>query len=109
MPVKIGIPEEPQDIKDYILRLRSRMEPSGGIDWDPLLVWAGNKIPQYLWNHWKRELSERGFTWQKFLRLLRYRTDDAILWAYDRITWESFIERIVESIDGPLGKALTTR
>lgn len=52
------------------------------------------------------KLREEGFTWQKFLKLMKYRTGDAILWANDRITWEDFMNNVLESIRGPLGKAL---
>ncbi|MFQ6075347.1 MAG: hypothetical protein ACE5Z5_04325 [Candidatus Bathyarchaeia archaeon] len=110
------IPPEPKEIQKFILALRSDLGPSGGIDWDSLAVWAGNKIPQYLWNSeikpqylWKRELKKRGFTWQKFLRLMKYRTDDAILWTYGRISWNDFVKKVIESIEGPLGKAIVER
>ena len=52
------------------------------------------------------KLREEGFTWQKFLKLMKYRTGDAILWANGRITWEDFMNNVLESIRGPLGKAL---
>lgn len=103
---KLEIPPEPEEIRQSILALRSRLGPSVGIDWDSLAVWAGNRIPQYLWAKWKMELREEGFTWQKFLKLMKYRTGDAILWANRRITWENFMNKVLESIRGPLGKAL---
>ena len=48
-----------------------------GIDWDSLAVWAGNRIPSYLWKKWKFELSGRGFTWPQFLKPISYLTRDA--------------------------------
>ncbi len=103
---KLEIPPEPKKIQESILALRSRLSPSSGIDWDSLAVWAGNRIPQYLWAKWKMKLREEGFTWQRFLKLMKYRTADAILWANGRISWEDFVNKVLESIRGPLGKAL---
>jgi len=103
---RLKIPAEPKEIHKYILALRSRLGPNEGIDWDSLAVWAGNRIPQYLWTEWKIELRELGFTWQSFLKLMKYRTSDAILWANGRISWEDFLNNVLDSIKGPLGKAL---
>jgi hypothetical protein len=103
---KLEIPPEPKKIQESILALRSRLSPSSGIDWDSLAVWAGNRIPQYLWAKWKMKLREEGFTWQRFLQLMKYRTADAILWANGRISWEDFVNKVLASIRGPLGKAL---
>ncbi|MCK4582545.1 hypothetical protein KAU18_04450 [Candidatus Bathyarchaeota archaeon] len=106
METKLKIPEESKDIKKFILAVRLQFDESSSINWDSLAVWSGNRIPQYLWSQWKTDLTKRGFSWQKFLRLMKYRTDDAILWAYDRISWPELVEKVIESIEGPLGKAL---
>ncbi|MFB0501005.1 MAG: hypothetical protein ACETVP_00885 [Candidatus Bathyarchaeia archaeon] len=102
----LTIPPEPDEIQDFILAVRLRIGPSGGVDWDSLAVWAGNKIPQYLWTIWKSELKKRRFTWQRFLKVMKYRTDDAILWVYGRISWEDFVKKVLESIEGPLGEVI---
>ena len=109
MEVNLKIPPEPIEVKDFILALRSQLGRTSTINWDSMAVWAGNKIPQYLWSYWRNELSKKGFTWQSFLRLMKYRTDDAILWAYDRITWREFLDKVLEAIEGPFGKALLER
>lgn len=103
---KLEIPPEPEEIRQSILALRSRLGPNRGIDWDSLAVWGGNRLQQYLWTKWRMELRPKGFTWQKFLKLMKYRTGDAILWANGRISWEKFVKGVLESIRGPLGKAL---
>lgn len=103
---ELSIPSEPKDILKSILALRSDLGSSRGINWDSLAVWAGNRLQQYLWNNWNRGLRKKGFTWQSFLRLMKYRTDDAILWAYSRISWEDFMTKVIESIKGVLGKAI---
>ena len=109
MKTNIKIPDESKDVKKYILALRSQLGDSKTINWDSMAVWAGNKIPQYLWSEWRTDLTKRGFTWQKFLRLMKYRTDDAILYVHDRISWKEYVEKIIDSIEGPLGNALVER
>jgi len=44
-------------------------------------------------------VEERGITWQRFLRILRLRTD-VIDWALrDTLTWNEFVKRVERSID----------
>lgn len=104
----LNIPKEPQEVKKYIKRL----EKYGGnlrIDWESLNVWYGNQLPKYLWKEWKEELVSRGFNWQKFLRLLKYRTDKIILWYKGIINWEELVKEIIDLIEGPLGQNLAKR
>lgn len=100
----IEIPEEPVGVKKDILDLRETLGSDKRIDWDSLSVWYGNKIPQYLWNSWKSELKKEGYNWQKFLKLMKYRTDDTILWVSGSISWEDFMNRVVDSIEGDVGE-----
>jgi len=104
--MRLDIPKEPVEIRKQITELRDRMGFGSEIDYDSLAVWYGNRIPQYLWGVWKSELGERGFTWPKFLRLLKYRTDDAILWVAGKMSWEDFIKKVLESLKGPLGEMI---
>ena len=106
MELKLKIPKEPKAVKDFIHSVRSQLGTSNTINWDPFVIWAGNKIPQYLWGSWKHDLRKEGFNWQIFLRLMKFRTDDAILWVYERISWEEFVRKVIESLEGPLGEAL---
>jgi hypothetical protein len=105
---KLPIPPEPVEVKKYILEAKSMLGKESDIDWEPLAAWAGNKIPSYLWKDckWKNILKAEGFTWQSFLRLLKYRTEDMILWMNGHITWVKFVEVFKKSINGPLGQSL---
>ena len=105
----LDIPPESDEIRRFIKAVREQLGPTSGVDWDSFAVWAGNKIPQYLWATWKEELKSRGITWPKFLRVMRYRTGDAIRWFYGRITWEEFVEEVIESIEGDLGKIVAEK
>ena len=76
------------------------------MDWDSYVVWAGNKLPKYLWDAWKGDLKPIGFTWQKFMRLLRYRTDIGVMWYKGAIPWEEYVRNVSVLIEGPIGKSL---
>ena len=104
----LQIPPEPIEVKKYILEAKSMLGKESGVDWEPLAAWAGNKIPSYLWKDckWKDVLRPKGFTWQSFLRLLKYHTRDMVLWMNGNITWAKFVETFRESINGPLGQSL---
>lgn len=106
MKRQLPVPPEPLDAKERILAVRARLGPGRDVDWDPLAVWFGNRIPSYLWRRWKAELTKEGFTWQRFLRLMKYRTDDLILWANGTLPWESFVRRVIDSLEGPLGEVV---
>lgn len=80
-----------------------------GVKWDSLDVWYGNQLPKYLWGEWKGILKPRGFTWQKFLRLLKHRTDAILLWYKGIYPWERFIQETINLIEGPLGKEIAKR
>jgi hypothetical protein len=51
-------------------------------------------------------LGPEGFTWQRFLRLLKYHTKDMVLWMNGNLTWVEFVKTLKRSIKGPLGKSL---
>ncbi|TKJ27165.1 MAG: hypothetical protein CEE41_00030 [Hadesarchaea archaeon B3_Hades] len=102
----LGVPEEPVEIKKQILELRGSLGHGNEIDYNSLAVWYGNRVPQYLWGIWKGDLGQKGFTWQKFLKLLKYRTDDAFLWVAGKMSWGDFMEKVLESLEGPLGEMI---
>ena len=73
---------------------------------DDYVVWAGNKLPKYLWEQWREDLKPLGVTWQKFMRILRYRTDIAVRWYQGSLPWPDFIKKIDGLIQGPIGRDL---
>jgi len=80
-----------------------------GLYWNSLNVWYGNQLPKYLWNEWENDLKPKGFSWQKFLRLLKHRTDKIILWYKGIIKWEELVKEFVDLIEGPLGQNLAKK
>src|SRR3989442_3141711 len=104
--MKLATPAEPKDLRNWMESLRAKQLPDPDIDWDSFIVWAGNKLPKYLWDQWKDNLKPRGFTWQKFMKLLRYRTDISVLWYKGMLPWSDFIKGTVTLIEGPIGASL---
>jgi hypothetical protein len=49
---------------------------------------------------------KEGWNWQRFLKLLSYRTGDAILYIEGKITWESFVKKVMEGVYGELGEII---
>jgi len=105
MNTKLPIPREPIEIKDYIKYLE-KLEEGSDIAWDSLNVWYGNKLPKCLWDQWQKQLKNEGFTWQIFLKVLKYRTDKFILWAKGMITWTQLVIDVEEIIIGPVGQSI---
>ena len=71
---------------------------------DALAIRYGNKLQKYLWNAWKDSLKRKDFTWQKFIKLLKYKTEDILLWIENDIDWDRCMKKIIKSIEGTLGK-----
>ena len=104
--MKLTIPPEPKEIKVFMEKIHKTIYNTPGINWPPAVIWVGNKLPKYFWDHWKTELKSAGFTWQKFMRLMRYRTDNALAWYWSTISWKAFAETVKELIEGPAGKEI---
>ena len=98
----LSIPPEPMEIK---MQIHEDMKHLGSeynsINSDPLALWYGNKIPSYLWKTcgWRNVLGNKGYTWQKFLKKMKYRTEDALLWIKGNSTWEEFTKKILDSLE----------
>ncbi len=107
--MSLHIPKEPQEVKERIRSIEQMSSKTPGPKWENLNVWYGNQLPKYLWAEWKYVLKPRGFTWQKFLKLLRQRTDAILLWYKEAYTWERFIKETIKLIEGPLGEEIAKR
>lgn len=103
MNVKLSIPKEPKDVKEKIQSFNQKSS-GGSIDWASLNVWFGNQLPKYLWKEWQSKLKPVGFTWQKFLKLLKFKTGEIISWSQDQMEWKDLIKEIKKLINSPLGE-----
>lgn len=100
MALSLPIPEEPRDLKDFLKKQRSSISSVNDVDLDSLIVWYMNRFPSYLWSFWRDHLVSYGYTWQKFVRVLKYATNDIISWAlYDEINWNELISRITRLLE----------
>lgn len=107
--MKLNTPKEPQHVKEWIRSVEKMNSKDPKVNWENLNVWYGNQLPKYLWEEWKDELKPAGFTWQKLLRLLKHRTDAVLLWYKGAYTWEQFVEKVVELIEGPMGQEIAKK
>ena len=105
----MDIPHEPSNIKTQVTKLKNELTSNTEFHYENSAIWFNNQIQKYLWDNWKDNLKEKGFNWQKFLKLMRYRTDDALLCIDNRITWKEFINKIIESVEGHLGDMIVGR
>lgn len=99
----LSIPPEPIEIRNWISSLRQHL-PSESSKKEDTVIWTGNKLPKYLWDSWKNDLKLSGITWQKFMRILNHRTDVGIMWYQGSLPWADFVKRVIELIEGPIGK-----
>lgn len=100
----LQIPPEPRDLRDWMQSLKRTQLNDPSINWDAFVVWSGNKLPKYLWDHWKGDLKPLGITWQKFMRIMRHRTDVGVMWYQGVMPWPDFIQKVIDLIGGPIGK-----
>lgn len=92
----LQIPPEPGDIKDRIVKRRSVCTGPGC---DSFSVWFGNEVARYLWNHWNRELSRVGISWQRFLSILSKHTQELIDWAIrNTLAWDDLIKILINDL-----------
>jgi len=106
MSERLGVPHEPVEIKDAMKSLMGRMTGDAQ-EWESLVAWYGNKLPQYLWTRqdWKKKLSKRGWRWQSFLSLLSRHTKEIVCWVNDEMSWS----RLVESIETDIRSSMLAR
>lgn len=101
-------PPEPKEIKDWMMSLKNAPGNSSLAANDTYIIWAGNKIPKYLWDAWKNDLKELGFNWQRFTKTLRHRTDVAVQWYQGGLLWGDFCKKISDLLNGPIGSEVAS-
>lgn len=86
--------EEPKELKqmikelDTVLRAGKARGKSKG-----LLVY--NKLPQYIWSSWNKELKKLGIEWREFLSILSKNSELIVEWAVEeKISWREFLNKL---------------
>ena len=100
----LTVPPEPVHLRNWLLSLKRSAYSDPSVNGDSSVLWAGNKLPKYLWDHWKDDLKPLGFTWQKFMRILRHRADVGIMWYQGTLPWADFVQKTASLLSGPIGK-----
>lgn len=86
-------PPEPEAVKKA---LRALYEAQGGKA--KYIVFAGNKLPKYLWDHWSEEMHRAGLRWQDLLRSLSKNSEKAMAWITGEASWEELVEAIISDL-----------
>ncbi len=86
------IPKEPLDLKKMLRTLLETGEE------EKYIVFAGNKLPKYLWDNLSGEIKKKGGSWQILLKALSKNYQIAIEWLEGRVSWEAFVKTILADI-----------
>ena len=90
---ELGKPPEPEDLKKT---LQALAEAAGR---RPYIVFAGNRLAKYLWDHWADTLKRAGLGWQDLLQVLSQHSHDALDWVTGQLEWDAFIARLQWSLE----------
>ena len=85
-------PPEPLEVKKT---LRALLEARGKAKF---IVFAGNQLPKYLWDHWSEELHRMGLKWQDLLRSISRNSEKALAWIAGEISWKQLTATIAEDL-----------
>jgi len=90
----LKVPEEPVEIR---VALRALLEAQGGRA--KYVIFAGNRLAKYLWDHWKDDLHKMNLRWQNLLKSLSRHAGEAIEWIMGERSWSDFIEVIIADLE----------
>ena len=87
------------------------MEREYPIDPDALVAqfWVGNRKASKIWAQIGTDLTKAGFTWPKYLRLLRLMRREVFLYQLGELSLTLFLGNIVNEAKGPLGRLILER
>ena len=86
-------PPEPVDIREALSELAKTSGPA------PYIVFAGNRLAKYLWDHWKNQLKQMGLTWRDLLRAMSRTVNKALAWITGEASWQEYVEAIAETLE----------
>lgn len=90
--------EEPRELKQMIKNLNTVLGTgtSGARGRGKgLLVY--NKLPQYIWSSWSKELKKLGIEWGEFLSVISKHSDLIVEWAVEeKISWKEYLTKLRE-------------
>ena len=87
------MPPEPREIKETLRKMAEATGPA------PYIVFAGNRLAKYLWDHWAPQLRVMGHTWASLLRAMSETVDKALDWIMGRAGWEDYVEHLARRLE----------
>ncbi|MGC9068264.1 MAG: hypothetical protein ACP5IZ_04685 [Thermoprotei archaeon] len=107
MGLDLRMLSEPVELKKKMKQVKNIAYSGSSLNeasYDNLAVWSFNDLPKYFWENWKTELKKHGYTWQKFLSVLKLSTGDIVLWALkDTLQWNELLNRIIKLLEAYTG------
>ncbi|MEM2847385.1 MAG: hypothetical protein QXM79_01275 [Zestosphaera sp.] len=89
--------EEPKELKQMIKELNTVLGGKTRGKSKGLLVY--NKLPQYIWSFWNRELRKLGIDWREFLSIVSKNSDLIFEWAVEeKISWREFLSKLRDAL-----------
>ena len=70
------------------------------------LFWVGNVKASEIWRKIGTDLTMVGFTWPKYLRLLRLLREEVFLYQLGELSLTLFVGTIINKAKGPLGRLI---
>lgn len=92
--MSLSEPEEPKELKQMIKELNAVLG-SDKVRGKSRGVLVYNKLPQYIWSSWNKELKKLGIDWREFLSIISKNSDLIIEWAVEeKISWGEFLNKL---------------
>jgi len=86
-------PPEPEEIKEALQALAKAAGRA------PFIVFTGNRLAKYLWDHWGSQLKAMGLGWKDLLQALSRHSIDALDWVMGDLDWEAFTQRLAWELE----------
>jgi len=103
VPNRLEPPPEPKEIREALKALARASGPA------PYIVFTGNRLAKYLWDHWAPQLRAMGLGWKDLLQALSRHSRDALAWVLGELDWESFTSRLAQDLEARAKKEARQR
>ena len=70
----------------------------------PYIVFTGNRLAKYLWDHRAPRLRAMGLTWASLLRVMSETVAKALDWIMGRTSWEDYSAHLARILEAEAGR-----